>query len=102
MRIRPYQVALPTPILLMIFAAIGNTVKTPRDKKKMAMTSEARISAKIVAVIPLAFCGLLSVISPDKLDFILYDPDGRGILYYVVGSEFLGLAVIWLLMKGVR
>ncbi|WP_234493857.1 type II secretion system F family protein [Vibrio maritimus] len=72
------------------------------EKKKLAMTSEARMSAKIVALIPVGFCVLLSSISPDKLDFILYDPDGRGILYYVVGSELLGLAVIWLLMKGVR
>jgi tight adherence protein B len=72
------------------------------EKKKLAMTSEARISAKIVAAIPLGFCVLLNAISPEKIDFILYDPQGQSILYYVIGSELLGLFVIWLLLKGVR
>ncbi|MCW8344688.1 type II secretion system F family protein [Vibrio sp. ZSDZ65] len=72
------------------------------DKKKMAMTSEARISAKIVAAIPLAFTILLQYINPGSVDFILHDERGQYILYYVVGSEFIGLSIVWLLVRGVR
>ncbi|MFA0439120.1 type II secretion system protein F [Vibrio sp. 10N.286.49.C2] len=72
------------------------------DKKKMAMTSEARISAKIVAAIPLAFAFLLNYINPGSVDFILHDEKGQYILYYVIGSELIGLSIVWLLVKGVR
>jgi tight adherence protein B len=72
------------------------------EKKKMAMTSEARISAKIVAAIPVAFTVLLNYINPGNVDFVLYDPDGRVILYYVLISEMIGLTIIWLLVRGVR
>ncbi|GAL03955.1 Flp pilus assembly protein TadB [Photobacterium aphoticum] len=72
------------------------------EKKKMAMTSEARISAKIVAAIPALFMVLLNFISPENVDFILTDPEGRYVLYYVLGSEALGLGIVWWLVKGVK
>lgn len=72
------------------------------ETKKMAMTSEARISAKVVAAIPLIFSIILYNVNPDNINFILYDPDGIWILYYVVGSELLGLFIVWLLVKAVR
>lgn len=72
------------------------------DKKKAALTSEARLSAKIVGCLPFFFMILLSYLSPQNLDFVLTDPSGRYILYYVVGSEALGMFIIWLLIKGVR
>ncbi|EDP59392.1 type II secretion system F family protein [Vibrio sp. AND4] len=72
------------------------------DKKKMAMTSEARISAKIVAAIPVIFMIILNYINPDNLNFVLHDPSGRIVLFYVLGSEFLGLLIVWLLVRGVR
>ncbi|MGI9947855.1 type II secretion system F family protein [Vibrio hyugaensis] len=72
------------------------------ETKKMAMTSEARISAKVVAAIPVAFALMVNQVSPDHINFILSDPNGRWILYYVVGSEVLGLFIVWLLVKGVR
>jgi hypothetical protein len=37
LRINPMKVALPTPILLMIFDAIGKIVKTPSERKKIAI-----------------------------------------------------------------
>jgi tight adherence protein B len=72
------------------------------EKKKMAMTSEARISAKIVAAIPFSFMILLNYISPQNVDFILTDPEGRIVLYYVLGSEAFGLFIVWLLVRGVK
>ena len=72
------------------------------EKKKMAMTSEARISAKIVAAIPLIFMIILSQINPSNVDFVLHDPEGRVGLFYVLGSELIGLFIVWLLVRGVR
>lgn len=72
------------------------------EKKKMAMTSEARISAKIVAAIPLLFTILLNYINPQNVQFILHDPKGQYVLFYVLGSEFIGLTIVWLLVRGVK
>lgn len=72
------------------------------EKKKMAMTSEARISAKIVAAIPLIFMFILNQINPSNVDFVLHDPEGRVVLFYVLGSELIGLFIVWLLVRGVR
>ena len=72
------------------------------EKKKMAMTSEARISAKIVAAIPLVFMVILNYINPDNVNYVLYDESGRVVLFYVLGSELFGLFIVWLLVRGVR
>ena len=72
------------------------------ERKKYAMTSEARTSAKIVAAIPFIFLFVLKFISPENFNYILNDPSGRMILYYMIISEFIGIAIIWGLMKNVR
>lgn len=69
------------------------------DKKKASMTSEARTSAKIVALIPLLFFIGMKYISPQNFDFVISDPSGRLILYYVIGSELIGISIIWLLLR---
>ncbi|UPR58181.1 type II secretion system F family protein [Vibrio sp. ED004] len=71
------------------------------EKKTAAHTSEARMSAKIVASLPFFFIFLLKFVSPENYDFIVNDPDGEFLLYYVVCSELLGLFLIWILMKSV-
>ena len=72
------------------------------NKKKKALTSEARASAKIVASIPICFLVLMKYMSPENYDFVMYQEAGRPILYYVLISETIGLGIIWLLMKRVR
>ncbi len=69
------------------------------ERKKLAMTSEARMSAKIVAAIPLLFFIGMKFMSPENFDYIINDPTGRLILYYVLISEGLGLGIIWILVK---
>ncbi|EJS83287.1 Flp pilus assembly protein, partial [Pasteurella multocida subsp. multocida str. P52VAC] len=32
-------------------------------------------------------------------DFLINNPDGRMVLYYVFGSELLGMFIIWWLMR---
>ncbi|MEZ8103530.1 MULTISPECIES: type II secretion system F family protein [Vibrio] len=72
------------------------------EKKKYALTSEARTSAKIVGAIPFVFLFMLQYLSPDNYEFVMFNPSGKVILYYVLISEFIGISIIWLLMKGVR
>ncbi|HEY3984588.1 type II secretion system F family protein [Cedecea sp.] len=68
-------------------------------RRKAAMTSEARASAKIVAAIPLLFfCGM-KYFSPENFNFIIHDPTGRLILYYVIASEAIGMIIIWILLR---
>jgi tight adherence protein B len=72
------------------------------DKKKYALTSEARTSAKIVAAIPFIFLVMMRFLSPENYDYVMEDPDGRLILYYMLISEAVGIAIIWGLLKSVR
>lgn len=72
------------------------------EKKKYALTSEARTSAKIVGSIPFFFLFMLQYLSPENYEFIMFHPDGRSILYYVLVSEFIGISIVWSLMKGVK
>ena len=71
------------------------------DKKKYALTAEARMSAKIVAAIPFIFLIFMQYLSPENYEFIMFNEAGRPILYYMLISEFIGIGIIWGLMKGV-
>jgi len=72
------------------------------EKKKYAMTSEARASAKIVGAIPFIFLFILQYLSPENFDFVMFSDSGKPILYYVLVSELIGMSIIWSLMKGVK
>ncbi|MFK0573722.1 type II secretion system F family protein [Endozoicomonas sp.] len=71
-------------------------------KKKKALTAEARMSAYIVAAIPVCFLVMMKYISPDNFDFVMNTEDGKVILQYVMASEVFGMGIIWLLMKRVQ
>ncbi|OOF69800.1 type II secretion system F family protein [Rodentibacter caecimuris] len=69
------------------------------EKKKKAMTSEARISALIVACFPIGFFIFMQFFMPENFDFLINNSSGRLVLYYVFGSELLGMIIIWWLMR---
>ena len=69
------------------------------EKKKGAMTSEARTSAKIVCAIPFCFLIIMKFMSPENFDYVMNHADGQPILYYVLVSEAIGMGIIWFLMK---
>ncbi|WP_109079072.1 type II secretion system F family protein [Aggregatibacter kilianii] len=69
------------------------------EKKKKAMTSEARMSAIIVACFPVGFFFFMQFSMPENFDFLINDPSGRYVLYYVFGSELFGMGIIWWLMR---
>jgi tight adherence protein B len=70
------------------------------EKKKFALTSEARMSAKIVGAIPFIFLILMQYMSPENYEYVMFNEAGRPILYYMLISEFIGMAIIWKLMRG--
>ncbi|WP_073604742.1 type II secretion system F family protein [Vibrio aerogenes] len=72
------------------------------EKKKYALTAEARTSAKIVGAIPFFFLFMLRYLSPENYQFVMFNPDGRYILYYVLISEVIGIGIVWKLMRGVE
>ncbi|USD40137.1 type II secretion system F family protein [Vibrio sp. SCSIO 43135] len=72
------------------------------EKKKYALTAEARTSAKIVAAIPFFFLFMLQFLSPENYQYVMFHPDGKPILYYVIISECVGLLIVWSLMRGVK
>jgi len=72
------------------------------EKKTNAMTSEARLSAKIVGAIPFLFLFGMQYMSPENFQFVIHDSGGRMILYYLIGSETIGMTIIWFLIRGIR
>ncbi|MFY2509114.1 type II secretion system F family protein [Vibrio pectenicida] len=72
------------------------------EKKKNALTSEARSSAKIVACLPVIFIFILKFTSPENYDFVMFQDGGKPIFYYVLISESIGFFIIWLILKSVE
>ncbi|HCG8598588.1 TPA: type II secretion system F family protein [Vibrio parahaemolyticus] len=72
------------------------------EKKKNALTSEARASAKIIAALPVIFIMLLKVTSPENYNFVMFEEGGKPIFYYVLVSEAIGFFFIYMILRGVR
>lgn len=71
------------------------------DKKKNSLTSEARMSAKIVGFLPVFFLLILYFVNIENYNFVMFEEAGRPIFYYVLISELIGFFIIWLILKGV-
>lgn len=73
------------------------------ELKKRALTAEARLSSYIICAIPFFFLFVvLRFISPDNYDYVMHDPSGRLILYYMLVSEAIGISIVIWLMKSVK
>ncbi|OLQ81641.1 pilus assembly protein TadB [Photobacterium proteolyticum] len=71
------------------------------DKKKSALTSEARASAKIIAALPVIFLIILRFTSPENYNFVMFEEGGKPIFYYVLISELIGFICLSLILRGV-
>lgn len=72
------------------------------EKKKNALTSEARASAKIIAALPVIFIMILKFTSPDNYNFVMFEDGGKPIFYYVLISEAIGFFFIYMILRGVK
>lgn len=84
-----------------VISRLGRVIadSSKMEKKKKAMTSEARMSAIIVACFPIGFFIFMKFTMPDNFEFITTDPTGRYVLYYVFGSVAFGMLIILGLMR---
>lgn len=72
-----------------------------RAKHKLdALTSEPRLSANVVAAIPIIMLSALAWLNPGHLQFLLDDDTGRTLLAYSLGSIAFGLFLIRLMVIG--
>lgn len=71
------------------------------QKKKLALTSEARVSAKIVGAIPFIFLVYMQFAMPDAYEFVMFTEQGHPFLYYLIISECMGFATVKLILSGV-
>lgn len=84
-----------------VISRLGRVIADSKkmEQKKKAMTSEARMSAMIVACFPIGFFFFMKFTMPENFDYLINNPSGRVILFYVIGSELLGMFIIWWLMR---
>lgn len=84
-----------------VISRLGRVIADSKkmEQKKKAMTSEARMSAMIVSSFPIFFFMFMKFMMPDNFDFVINDPKGRIVFYYVFGSELFGMLIIWWLMR---
>lgn len=68
------------------------------EKRKIALTAEIRMSAKIISAIPIILLVMFKIVSPDNFYFLLENQSGREILYYAIISEIIGVFIIWWLI----
>lgn len=71
------------------------------DRKKIAMTAEARMSVKVLVIIPVFFFFFLKYLAPDNFEILIGTDAGRYILYYAFGSILFGLFIVWSMMNKV-
>lgn len=71
------------------------------DRKKIAMTAEARMSVKVLVIIPVFFFLFLKFVAPDNFEILIGTEAGEYILYYALGSILLGLLIVWSMMNKV-
>ncbi|EEJ5144046.1 protein dehydratase, partial [Salmonella enterica subsp. enterica serovar Hadar] len=69
------------------------------ERKKYAMTAEARMSVKVLACIPVGFTFILKILSPENFEILINHPTGQLILYYAISSVLLGLFIVWNMMN---
>jgi tight adherence protein B len=63
-------------------------------RKVRTLTAEGRMSAWVLAMVPLVLVSLISYTSPDYLPVLAHDPTGRKLIGVAVGLAFLG--VLWI------
>lgn len=71
------------------------------DRKKLAKTSEVRMSVKILAAIPAFFVIFLKYQSPENFDILVNHDIGKMLFYYAIASILFGLLIIWSMINKV-
>lgn len=86
-----------------VISRLSSVISNSRimDRKKIAKTSEVRMSVKILAAIPAFFVVFLKYQSPENFDILVNNSAGQVIFYYAIGSILIGLLIIWSMINKV-
>lgn len=68
-------------------------------QKLLTLTSEPRLTAKVVSAIPVVMFIALFWLNPEHVSFLLHHEKGQQILLYAVGSVLLGLTLMNLMIR---
>ncbi len=68
-------------------------------RRKAALTSESRMTVKIIGALPFILILLLKWLKPDDFHFFVNDSNGILVLYYVFTSHFIGFLIVWLIIR---
>jgi tight adherence protein B len=81
---------------------LGDTVRqrVALAARAKALAAEVIFSSRALSCAPLIVGGLLYLINPKTVDLLFYDPTGRVLLAYAVGSVVTGALVIrWMIRR---
>jgi tight adherence protein B len=82
---------------------LGDTVRerVAMAGRARALAGEVIFSARALSLSPVIVGGGLYLINPGSVDLLFYDPTGRMLLAYAVGSVLVGVVVIrWMVRRG--
>jgi tight adherence protein B len=82
--------------LTRILQGLSGTIRERFQVKRQirTLTAEGRASAKILAILPLVFGGLVWLLNPDYIRVIFSHPMGRKMLLYAVFSVTIGFLIM--------
>ena len=85
---------------------LENIIKVIHEREKLgrqlrAMTGETRLSALVLAVLPVSLGGYILLTNPDYLMNMWLDGGGRWLLLTSLGLQVLGCYTLWRMLKSV-
>ena len=86
-------------VLGSIVAMIRRREQTQREFR--AMTGETRLSAVLLASLPVVLAAYVMIVNPDYLGRMTTDDAGRLALWISAGLQVLGSAIIWRMVRSV-
>ena len=83
---------------------LGNLSKVLRDRRALrlkarALSAEAKVSAGILAALPFLVGGTMSILNPDLMHLLLFDPRGRVMMGAAFLSLLTGLGTMYVMVK---
>ena len=87
--------------LSRILRSLADTIRERFTLKRQVrtLTAEGRASARILAILPLAFGGIIYLINADYLQPLFAHPTGQKLLIYAIFSVVLGFVIMRFMTK---
>lgn len=85
---------------------VSNVIRFINEREKLsgqlhAMTGETRISAGVLAVVPVAIAVYILAMNPSYLTSMWYDASGRNWILFALALQVSGVLVIWRMLRSI-